>query len=114
MDKIHHSFRLSNLAIMSTKRLTFEIDESLHAQLKAEASAKGLHLGPYCEAILEAREGVSSPSSSSVKKIDATSISAIPLNILRNMCVELAESQPKDWERSIRLINTEIRRRYRV
>jgi len=98
---------------MSTKRLTIEIDETLHAQLKAEASAMGLHLGPYCEAIFEAREG-SSPSSSSVKRIDATSISAVPLDTLRNMCVELAETQPKDWERSIRLINTEIRRRYRI
>jgi len=97
---------------MSTKRLTVEIDEKLHSQLKAEASAKGLHLGPYVEAILEER-GESSPSSS-VEQLDATTLSTFPLNILREMCTELAETRPDDWQKGIRLINSEIRRRYRV
>jgi hypothetical protein len=97
---------------MANKRLSIDIDESLHAQLKAEASAKGLHLGPYCEAILEARgEETLSPS---VETLDATTISTMPLDALRNMCSELAENKPRDWERGIRLVNTEIRRRYRV
>ena len=95
---------------MANKRLSIEIDESLHAQLKAEASAQGLHLGPYCEAILEAR----GDASSSVEKLDATTISTMPLNTLREMCIELAENKPRDWERGVRLVNTEIRRRYRV
>ena len=95
---------------MAKKRLSIEIDESLHAQLKAEASAQGLHLGPYCEAILEAR----SDAPSSVEKLDATTISTMPLDALRGLCSELAENKPRDWERGIRLINTEIRRRYRV
>ena len=95
---------------MANKRLSIEIDESLHAQLKAEASAQGLHLGPYCEAILEAR----SDAPSSVEKLDATTISTMPLNALREMCIELAENKPRDWERGVRLVNTEIRRRYRV
>ncbi len=97
---------------MATKRLTIDIDESLHAELKGEASAQGLHLGPYCEAILEARSD--SPRSSSVEKLDATTISTMPLDALRNMCSELAENKPRDWEKGIRLVNTEIRRRYRV
>ena len=97
---------------MANKRLTIEIDESLHSQLKAEASAKGLHLGPYCEAILEARKELS--RSSSVEKLDATTISTMPLDSLRGLCSELAETKPQDWERGIRLVNTEIRRRYRV
>lgn len=97
---------------MANKRLSIDIDESLHAQLKAEASAKGLHLGPYCEAILEARgEEALSPS---VETLDATTISTMPLDALRNMCSELAENKPRDWERGIRLVNSEIRRRYRV
>ena len=95
---------------MATKRLTIDIDESLHAQLKAEASAQGLHLGPYCEAILEAR----GDAPSSVEKLDATTISTMPLDALRTMCSELAENKPRDWEKGIRLVNTEIRRRYRV
>ena len=95
---------------MAKKRLSIEIDESLHAQLKAEASSAGLHLGPYCQAILEAR----SDAPSSVEKLDATTISTMPLNALRNLCTELAETKPRDWERGIRLVNTEIRRRYRV
>ena len=95
---------------MAKKRLSIEIDESLHAQLKAEASAQGLHLGPYCEAILEAR----GDAPSSVEKLDATTISTMPLDALRVMCSELAENKPRDWEKGIRLVNTEIRRRYRV
>ena len=95
---------------MANKRLSIDIDESLHAQLKAEASAQGLHLGPYCQAILEAR----SDAPSSVEKLDATTISTMPLNALREMCIELAENKPRDWERGVRLVNTEIRRRYRV
>ena len=95
---------------MATKRLSVEIDENLHAQLKAEASAQGLHLGPYVEAILEAR----GDAPSSVEKLDATTISVLPLGSLRELCTELAEKKPKDWERGIRLVNSEIRRRYRV
>ena len=95
---------------MATKRLTVEINAELHAQLKAEASAQGLHLGPYCQAILEAR----GDAPSSVEKLDATTISTMPLDALRTMCSELAENKPRDWEKGIRLVNTEIRRRYRV
>jgi len=98
---------------MGTKRLTIEIDEALHAQLKAEASAKGLHLGPYCETIFEGRGEIFSPPPS-VKKIDATSISALSLDVLRSISVGLAENQPEGWQRDMRLINTEIKRRYRV
>jgi hypothetical protein len=95
---------------MANKRLSIDIDESLHAQLKAEASAQGLHLGPYCEAILEAR----GDAPSSVETLDATTISTMPLDALRTTCSELAENKPRDWEKGIRLVNTEIRRRYRV
>ena len=95
---------------MAKKRLSIEIDESLHAQLKAEASAQGLHLGPYCEAILEVR----GDAPSSVETLDATTISTMPLDALRTMCSELAENKPRDWEKGNRLVNTEIRRRYRV
>ncbi len=97
---------------MASKRLTVEIDENLHAQLKAEASAQGLHLGPYVEAILEARGQAT--GSSSVENLDAATVSAMPLGSLRDLCAEMAENKPKDWERGIRLVNTEIRRRYRV
>lgn len=97
---------------MGTKRLTFEINEELHAQLKAEAAAKGLHLGPYCQQILAARS--QETGSGSVKELDATTISVMPLGALRELCAELAETKPKGWERGIRLVNSEIRRRYRV
>ena len=95
---------------MASKRLSVDIDEKLHSQLKAEASAQGLHLGPYCEAILEAR----GDAPSSVETLAATTISTMPLDALRTMCSELAENKPRDWEKGIRLVNTEIRRRYRV
>ena len=97
---------------MAKKRLSVEIDETLHSQLKAEASAQGLHLGPYCEAILEARS--QETGSSSVEKLDTTTISVLPLSSLRELTVELAENKPTNWEHGIRLVNSEIRRRYRV
>ena len=96
---------------MTKKRLTFSVDESLHSRLKAEAASQGLALGAYCEAILE--EGaVKSPSS--IEELDSTTLSAMPLGVLREMCAELGERKPNDWQRSITRVNAEIRRRYRT
>ena len=94
---------------MPTKRLTFEVDETLHSQLKSEAAALGIPLGSHCAAIL-AGGNTSVP----IEQLDTTTISAMPLGILREMCADLAEKKPKDWQRAITRVQSEIRRRYRV
>ena len=96
---------------MANKRLSFEIDETLHSQLKAEAAAAGLHLGPYCSQILERRGETSSPS---VEEFDSKSVEALPLDVLRNILSEQATKRNPGWERNVRVVNAEIRRRYRV
>ena len=95
---------------MTKKRLTFSVDESLHNRLKAEAAAKGVPLGTYCSAILDG--GASAPST--IEELDPATLAAMPLGVLREMCAELGERKPANWQRSITRVNAEIRRRYRT
>ena len=92
------------------RRLTFEIDENLHSKLKAEAAQKGVSLGSHCAAIL-AGEETPSPA---IEDFDATTLSIIPLNELRDTCNRLTKDKPRDWQRQVRMINTEMRRRFRT
>jgi hypothetical protein len=95
---------------MGTKRLTFEVPGELHSQLKSEAAELGVSLGSYCEKLLEGRQ----KSSSSVEELDATTISSMSMDNLREACSSLVKDRPKDWKRGVQMINTEIRRRFRV
>ena len=97
---------------MTKKRLTIDIDENLHAALKAESSAQGLHLGPFVEKILESR-GESVPDTT-LKAVDIASISTMSLNNLRELATTLGDTQPSDWRKQLNIVNTEIRRRYRI
>ena len=97
---------------MAKKRLTIDIDESLHAQLKAESSALGLHMGPFVEGILEARGEATPPLS--VKPVEIATISTMSLDTLRELATSLGKTQPQDWKKQLNSVNTEIRRRYRV
>ncbi len=92
------------------KRLTFSVDESLHSRLKAEAAAQGVPLGTYCSALLEG----GAPAPSTIEELDPATLAAMPLGVLREMCAELGERKPSDWQRSITRVNAEIRRRYRT
>jgi len=96
---------------MPNKRLTFEVTEELHSRLKAEAAAKGVSLGSHCSAILEA--GGVQPSSS-IEELDAATISSMTLESLREKCSSLTKDRPRDWKRGVNMLNTEIRRRFRV
>lgn len=97
---------------MANKRLTFEINEHLHNQLKAEAAAKGVSLGSYCTSILEGRSGES--HSPFLNDLDRTTLSLIPLGDLREAVVQLVKEKPRDWEKKTRMVNNEILRRYRT
>jgi hypothetical protein len=92
------------------KRLTFSVEESLHSRLKAEAAAQGVPLGTYCSAILEG----GAKASSTIEELDPATLAAMPLGVLREMCAELGERKPMNWQRSITRVNAEIRRRYRT
>ena len=94
---------------MANKRLIFDVPEELHARLKAEAAQMGVSLGSHCATILQG--GDKSPS---VMELDQTTIAAMPLGVLREMCQDLADKKPHDWSSAIVRIQSEIRRRYRV
>ena len=93
---------------MANKRLTFDVPDELHARLKSEAARLGVPLGAHCASIL----GGGQPPS--VMELDQTTISAMPLGVLREMCQDLADKKPQDWSQAIVRIQAEIRRRYRV
>jgi len=95
---------------MTKKRLTFSVDEVLHNRLKAEAAAQGVPLGTYCSAILDG----GAKASSAIEELDPQTLAAMPLGVLREMCAELGERKPANWQRSITRVNAEIRRRYRT
>lgn len=94
------------------KRLTFEIDENTHNQLKAEAAEKGVSLGSYCSSILKARSGES--RSSFLDNLSHATLSIISLGDLRDIVSQLIKERPKDWEAKTRMVNSEILRRYRT
>lgn len=94
---------------MANKRLTFEVPEELHSQLKAEAAELGTSMGSHCSAILSGR-GVK-PSAG--VKFDATKLPTMPLGSLRELCSKITEEEGDDWRRQVGILNTEMRRRYR-
>jgi hypothetical protein len=96
---------------MPNKRLTFDVTEELHNRLKSEAAAKGVSLGSHCSAILE--EGGVIPSSS-IEELDATTISSMTMEDLRQQCSVLTKERPHNWKKGVQMLNTEMRRRFRV
>ena len=97
---------------MSKKRLIFDVEETLHSKLKAEAAKQGVPLGALCSSLLEIAlhpEGLPR-----VEDLDQTTIAAMPLGVLREMCQDLADQKPIGWSKSITLVQSEIRRRYRT
>lgn len=97
---------------MTNKRLTFNVPESLHSRLKAEAAALGIPLGSHCTSILEGKsEESESPLSD---ELDLRQIQSLSLQTLRDLSIDLNKNKPSDWKSKLSNINTEIRRRYRV
>ena len=94
---------------MTKKRLIVDIDEAVHSRLKSEAAQIGIALGPYCASLLEISSQIEPPVSA-----DTSNVSTMTLDSLRRLATDLGKSQPRGWEQSLRNINTEIRRRYRI
>lgn len=96
---------------MAKKRLTFEVEEELHSALKQEAAKHGVPLGALCSALLDRGVKTSSLGSS---ELGLEMISSLPLNTLREKVNLLIETRPTNWERSVRQLNTEIARRFKI
>ena len=94
------------------KRLTFDVDDELHAKLKADAAKQGISLGSLCSSLLE--QAIHPEDLPRVDDLDQTTITAMPLGILREMCQDLADRKPIGWAKSIMLVQSEIRRRFRT
>ena len=97
---------------MSKKRLIFDVEETLHSKLKSEAAKQGVSLGALCASLLES--AIHPEDLPRAADLDQTTIAAMPLGILREMCKDLADEKPIGWIKSIQLVQSEIRRRYRT
>ena len=97
---------------MAKKRLILDVNEATHSRLKSEAAQLGIALGSHRANILEQGGDLSSPSAP--VELNTAVIATMPLNTLREMSANLANSQPSGWEQKVNSINFEIRRRYRV
>lgn len=98
---------------MAKKRLTFDVEESLHSELKAMAAGRGVTLGALCSAILSS--GVENDVE--VEKggpIDPSLYPNIGLGELREEALKLGKERPKGWDTLVRQINAQIVRRYKV
>lgn len=98
---------------MAKKRLTFDVDEAIHSRLKAEAASAGLSLGAYCTRILEMGGGSTEPKPASVE-FDTSEVALMPLDKLRETCNLVTLHKPADWKSKATLLNSEIRRRFRI
>lgn len=96
---------------MAKKRLTFDVEEDLHSNLKQEAAKRGLPLGALCSTLLEKGLGEETTTRTSVE-IDPELFSSLPLDYLRGEVARLGAEKPKDWQLTVRRINSEIVKRY--
>lgn len=98
---------------MAKKRLTFDVEESLHSELKARAAEQKVALGTLCSSLLSS--GVEGDVE--VKKeesIDPLMYSQLSLEVLRNEALRLGRDKPQGWDTLVRKINAQIVRRYKV
>lgn len=100
---------------MAKKRLTFDVEESLHSELKAMAAERKVSLGTLCSGLLSA--GTGSGGDIEVEKrgrIAPTMYPNAPLDELRAEAIRLSAEEPKNWDVMVKKINAEIVRRYRI
>ena len=98
---------------MAKKRLTFDVEESLHSELKAMAAERGVTLGTLCSSLLSA--GVEGDVEVEKKEpIDPSLYPNIGLEELREEALRLGKERPNGWDTLVRKINAQIVRRYKV
>lgn len=98
---------------MAKKRLTFDVEESLHSELKARAAEQGIALGVFCSSLLSS--GVEKDDKVEKKEpIDPSMYPSIGLKELREEALRLGKERPNGWDTLVRKINAQIVRRYKV
>ncbi len=100
---------------MAKKRLTFDVEESLHSELKAMAAERKVSLGTLCSGLLSV--GVENGGDVEVEKRESITPTMYPnaaLDELRAEAIRLGTEKPKDWDVMVRKINAEIVRRYKI
>lgn len=98
---------------MAKKRLTFDVEESLHSELKARAAEQGVALGTLCSSLLSS----SVENDVGIEKkepIDPSMYPHIGLEELREEALILGRERPNGWDTLVRKINAQIVRRYKV
>jgi hypothetical protein len=98
---------------MAKKRLTFDVEESLHSELKARAAEQGVALGTLCSSLLSS--GVENDVGIEKKEpVDPSMYPNIGLEELREEALRLGKERPDGWDTLVRKINAQIVRRYKV
>ena len=99
---------------MAKKRLTFDVEESLHSELKAMAAERKVSLGTLCSGLLQIGVENGGVEVEKKKPISPTLYPNSALDALRTEAIRLGTEKPKDWDVMVRKINAEIVRRYKI
>lgn len=99
-----------------TKRILFNVEDSLHSKLKQRAAMEGVSLGALCARILEEseeREPETQPEQNTL--FEPILYMSLPLNILREELHRVADAKLDLREKSSRMmkLNSEMAKRYR-
>ena len=100
-----------------TKRILFNVEDSLHSKLKQRAAMEGVSLGALCARILEESEEREPETQTNVgfELFEPMLYSTLPLNILREELQRVANTKMTNDEKRSRMmkINFEMAKRYR-
>jgi hypothetical protein len=98
---------------MAKKRLTFDVEESLHSEIKAKAAERKVSLGALCSSLLVI--GMENDVGIEKKEpVDPSMYPNIGLEELREEALRLGKERLDGWDILVRKINAQIVRRYRV
>lgn len=99
-----------------TKRILFNVEDSLHSKLKQRAAMEGVSLGALCARILEeSEEREPATHEPATELFEPILYMSLPLNILRDELHRVADAKIDIREKSSRMmkLNSEMAKRYR-
>lgn len=99
---------------MAKKRLSFDVEESLHSELKARAAGQGVTLGALCSSLLSSEPDEMGAKIDKREPLDPSLYPNVGLKELRDEIQLLGRNRPEGWNLLIRKINAEITRRYKI
>ena len=98
-----------------TKRILFNVEDSLHSKLKQRAAKEGVSLGALCARILEESDEREPETQPGFELFEPMLYSTLPLNLLREELQRVANTKMTNDEKRSRMmkINFEMAKRYR-